>query len=263
MSADDIGRMAELYAALARAIAASNAVEKDARNTHQGYKYASAEGLIEEARAALSAQGLACVPKRVRTVPLAGGAVSAGGKANWYFADVEIEYHVTHGGGGVVVCEASTPAIVDNGRPQDKAVATAQTYSLGYFLRALLLLPRVDEGTDVDRRDDRAADRDDRTRPQPPQRQQQQSPPRDAELVAESATPTVDPKWAAELSALVLALDLATTVDELRTLPSRINAFPTAARDDAWRRLRNVLYPGRKAQLEAVGAHAVRDAVTP
>jgi lysozyme len=40
-------------------------------------------------------------------------------------------------------------------RPLDKAVATAMTYNLGYFLRGLLLLPRVEEGTDVDQRDDR------------------------------------------------------------------------------------------------------------
>ena len=41
-----------------------------------------------------------------------------------YFADVEVTYLVTHKDGGLVECQATTPACSDNGRPQDKAVAT-------------------------------------------------------------------------------------------------------------------------------------------
>ena len=48
-----------------------------------------------------------------------------------------------------------TPIIPDKGRPMDKAVATARTYALGYMLRDLLLLPRVEPSADVDARDDR------------------------------------------------------------------------------------------------------------
>lgn len=151
----DPEKQAALYAALAKATASARAVEKGAENTYSRYKYASAEAVVEEARAHLAAEGIAVVPKRWRVLPLPGGPVSGGGKASMYFADVEVLYKVTHAGGGWELCEATTPAVLDNGRPQDKAVATALTYSLGYFLRGLLMLPRVDAADDVDQRDDR------------------------------------------------------------------------------------------------------------
>src|SRR5258707_6928030 len=49
--------------------------------------------------------------------------------------------------------ESETPIVEDKSRPMDKAVATALTYNLGYTLRGLLLLPRVED--EVDQRDDR------------------------------------------------------------------------------------------------------------
>jgi hypothetical protein len=42
------------------------------------------------------------------------------------------------------------PIIPEKGRPWDKAHAGALTSSLAYFLRDLLLMPRVEEGTDMD-----------------------------------------------------------------------------------------------------------------
>lgn len=146
---------AELQAAIARAIKNAQSVTKDSKNTFSGYKYASAEAIIEEARAVLAAEGISVIPKRSRLVYLANGPVSTGGKAGMHFADLAMTYKVTHASGGWELCESETPAVTDNGRPQDKAVATASTYSLGYFLRSLLLLPRVDAEHDVDQRDDR------------------------------------------------------------------------------------------------------------
>jgi hypothetical protein len=159
----DQDKQAALYAALSRAVAKAQAVGKDSTNTFSHYKYASAEALIEESRGCLSAEGLTVIPKAWRVMPLAS-AVPTGSKAGMYFADVVVTYLVAHKDGGVLECEASTPACTDNGRPQDKAVATALTYSLGYFLRSLLLLPRVDAEHDVDQRDDRRGNpgRDDR-----------------------------------------------------------------------------------------------------
>ena len=151
----DQDKQPALYAALSRAVASAQAVAKGSENTYSHYKYASAEALIEESRGHLSAEGIAVLPRAWAVVPLASGPVSSGGKAGMYFADVVVTYLVTHKDGGFEVCQAATPACTDNGRPQDKAVATALTYSLGYFLRSLLLLPRVDAEHDVDQRDDR------------------------------------------------------------------------------------------------------------
>ena len=46
------------------------------------------------------------------------------------------------------------PAIAGRGRPGDKAISTALTYLSGYGLRGLLNLPRVEQGHDVDQRND-------------------------------------------------------------------------------------------------------------
>jgi len=46
------------------------------------------------------------------------------------------------------------PAIVRKGTPHDKAVAAALTTSLSYWLRDVLLLPRMDNEASMDRRND-------------------------------------------------------------------------------------------------------------
>ncbi len=137
--------MTELYAALARAIARAAPVGKDAQNTFHKYRYASAESIIAESRDALAAEGLAVILV----------AYTLERREPDYFADLCGAYVVTHSSGQCLQCNTITPCIVERGKPHDKAVATALTYSLGYFLRGLLLLPRVDEEHDVDKRDDR------------------------------------------------------------------------------------------------------------
>jgi hypothetical protein len=144
---------AALYAALARAIGKAQAVEKDSNNSFHKYKYASAEALLEEGRGALAAEGLCVFPLAWFAVPRDTGEQHQGPAG--YYADLKVKYRLAHASGAFVDCEAETPVISEKGRPEDKAVATALTCSLGYFVRGLLLLPRVDEGHDVDRRDDR------------------------------------------------------------------------------------------------------------
>lgn len=143
--------LAPLYAALSRAIGRASAVGKDAENSFHRYKYASAEGLIAEAREALAIEELAVFSSSWQVVDREREAASALG----YFADVNVVYTVAHASGASMICTASTPVISEKGRPEDKAVATALTYNLGYFLRGLLLLPRVDAEHDADQRDDR------------------------------------------------------------------------------------------------------------
>lgn len=136
----------DLNAALARAILSASAVEKGSQNTFHRYKYASAEAIIEEARVPLASEGLATSLLAYTLTPAHDAS---------YFADLNATYILTHSSGQERTYTSVTPVIVEKGRPADKAVATALTYSLGYFLRGLLLLPRVDEGHDVDKRDDR------------------------------------------------------------------------------------------------------------
>jgi hypothetical protein len=144
------GPLGPLYAAIARATARAQPVGKDAENEHHRYRYASAESLIEEARTPLALEGLCVIP----TWDYAMRDALGGGKQE-HFADVTVIYRVGHADGGSLTFRARTPAIRDRGRPEDKAVATALTYNLGYFLRGLLMLPRVDADHDVDQRDDR------------------------------------------------------------------------------------------------------------
>ena len=136
-----------LPAALLAAQQKLQGVGKDAKNDHHRYAYVSAEQMIGHARAALHDAGILVY------------------REGWELA----EDGVTIASSVVVVHAASGetqrntfrwPVVCERGRPIDKAVASALTTSLSYYLRDLLLLPREDEAS-MDRRDDRPE------RPQP------------------------------------------------------------------------------------------------
>jgi hypothetical protein len=122
-----------------------NGVAKDARVDYgKGYDYVSAEQMIGAARAALHAAQLALV------------------RTGWQFMDgsearpplVLCDYTLKHvSGEQMQFAGLPWPIIEQNGRPLDKALAGALTTSLAYFLRDLLMIPKVD-GEEVDRRDD-------------------------------------------------------------------------------------------------------------
>jgi hypothetical protein len=129
-----------LASALARAQGVVRGVEKDRRNTFHKYKYASAENLISEGSAALSACGLALVPIKQALVAAGTGA------------DLHRQFLLMHRCGDRIPLEVVWPVVEEKGRPIDKAVAIASTLSLGYLLRDLLLMPRVDEQDEPDTR---------------------------------------------------------------------------------------------------------------
>lgn len=120
-------------------------VAKDARVEYgKGYDYVSAEQMIGAARSALHAAQLSLV------------------RTGWQFMDgsdarpplVLCDYTLTHiSGEQMQFAGLPWPIIEQNGRPLDKALAGALTTSLAYFLRDLLMVPKVD-GEEVDRRDD-------------------------------------------------------------------------------------------------------------
>lgn len=136
--------MTRLYAALARAQGEARAVEKDSTNPNHGYRYASAEAMIIEARATLSRQGLAICPISYRLQErtyVERAYVERAVLMLW------VEYMLTHTAGGTQMLESETPVLPGKGRPLDKATAAAKTHDLSYMLRGLLLLPRVEETT--------------------------------------------------------------------------------------------------------------------
>lgn len=139
--------MAPIYKALVAAQRAASAVTKDAKNQFHGYKYASAEAVIEEARHALNDAGLALTLLGWDRVPVLSG--------DHQHPRVEVRYRLVHESGVAVDVSASSYVIPEKGRPPDKAEAGALTTNLSYVLRALLLLPREEEGTSPDTRDDR------------------------------------------------------------------------------------------------------------
>jgi hypothetical protein len=139
----------QLAAALAGAIASSQAVGKDGRNKFHGYDYASAEGVFTMARTALAENGLSLVTMKAE-VEWTG---STGYKD--IAGHVLRTFLLLHSSGeSMLVSSPPWPIIPEKGRPVDKALAAAMTSSLRYVLRDLLLLPQVEKGTDRDADDD-------------------------------------------------------------------------------------------------------------
>jgi hypothetical protein len=142
----DMKKHSSLAAALVAAQKDADAVSKSSKNTFHGYKYASAEALIAEARESLSENGLALMPVCWKIVPSEVAGPSS---------KIVVDYLLMHEAGDTRALQFETSVIPEKGRPQDKAEAAALTLNLGYTLRGLLLLPREDETASVETRDDR------------------------------------------------------------------------------------------------------------
>ncbi len=144
-----------ICAGLLAAQAAVQPVEKDKRNAHHGYRYASAEAIITEGRAALAKGGLSL---------MSPGWTLNIEKATYWDEEAKAERPMERLFVLVsyILCSAeasfsffnTTPVLPEKGRPVDKATAAALSYDLAYTLRGLLLLPRVDESVEVDARND-------------------------------------------------------------------------------------------------------------
>lgn len=156
---------AKIAIALVKAQAAARAVDKASRNNFHGYQYASAEDVLAAGREAMNSAGLALICAGWTLVP----------SANAEEHDrIHVRYLLVHAEGDSYALEdTSTPVIPEKGRPEDKAEATALTYSIGYTMRGLLCLPRgASEDDDVNKRDDRGYDPRRRAEKAPFERQQ-------------------------------------------------------------------------------------------
>ena len=191
-----------LAAALVKAQRLARPVEKDGANTFHRYKYATAEAMLEEGRNAFNGAALALVSTGWEIIPAAAQTPCL----------VRVHYMLVHEGGDYVDVTADAYSIPEKGRPDDKAVAAALTYNLSYVTRGLLNLPRVEEGTDVDRRDDRARTPQPR---QPPPARPSPHPP-----AANDADREPPPKTSAEVLAWIASAPMqpASESDETPTL---------------------------------------------
>lgn len=136
-----------LAAALVAAQSAAESVGKDATNKFHNYKYASAEAIMVEARAALNSAGLATLMEQWELLPPThDGAPER----------VKVQFLTLHANSDQTLKGVAEYFVLpEKGRPEDKATATALTYAEGYYLRGLLCLPRVEEGSEVDERNDK------------------------------------------------------------------------------------------------------------
>lgn len=150
--------MGNLAAALVRAQAKAQAVGHDKTNTHFGFKYASAEAIITEARRALNAEGLApeMTSWEIRREPVEWTDDEGKQRHDTEYT-ARITFSLTHESGeSRLFGPLDMPAIPEKGRPLDKALNAALTNAMGYWLRGLLCLPRV--GVDSDDVEQRAGD---------------------------------------------------------------------------------------------------------
>jgi hypothetical protein len=152
---------------LVKAQRAAKDVEKDGTNAHFKYKYASADAIAAEARAALNGAGLALcrigwtpVPAVLRNewefIGDPGDAKAPGWMEPWIEpARILVTYAVVAESDGAVwvLDPVSVPVLPEKGRPEDKAEAAALTYSAGYVALGLLQIERVDQHS-PDARDD-------------------------------------------------------------------------------------------------------------
>lgn len=143
-----------LFAALLEAQRAVGAVGKDSRNDFHKYRYVSAEAMIAACRSALSDGGVTVRRRSWELTPDGMFVVSK----------FEIAYALT---GESTVDTVPWAIVVEKGKPADKALASALTTSLSYWLRDLLLLPREEEDA-MDQRNDKAVETVQGLRRQPP-----------------------------------------------------------------------------------------------
>jgi len=117
-------------------------VSKDSTNEYQRFDYTSAEHMIGEAKKVLNENGLIVFEKEVATEVEGSGLML-----------IKTVFVVSHPeSGDEREFTRDLPACPGKGRPEDKAALGSGTTSLSYFLRGLLLIPRVDE--EVCSRDD-------------------------------------------------------------------------------------------------------------
>ncbi len=149
--------LAPLYASLIKAQLEVQPAEHDSHNKQQNYHYTSAESVLDAGRLCLARNGLCAFELEVdpRETGSQEQTTNAGRGYTMECGDLRIVYRLAHESGIHLDFGRKVPWMTGLGRPREKAQAGAMTYSLGYFLRGLLLIPRPDTAeVAVDHRDD-------------------------------------------------------------------------------------------------------------
>ena len=139
-------RKANVWAALKTAQESLDAVGKGSQNQYHGYNYTSAEDMLKACRKALHDAGLVAYRRSWSIQQTDLGCMVVNNFCLALATDQQAEEDC-------LCAEVTYPAIPGNGRPLDKAVSAALTTAFSYWLRDILMLPRVD-GLEVDTRDD-------------------------------------------------------------------------------------------------------------
>jgi hypothetical protein len=109
-------------------------VGKESRNNFNNFNYTSAETMITDCRVALHGQDLLVTRNGWRII-----------REPDCTPTVEAVYVLGHKSGHSVVCATQYPIVIKGGgMPEDKALNASLTTGLNYFLRDLLLVPRVE-----------------------------------------------------------------------------------------------------------------------
>lgn len=143
---------ASLYRKIAAVAGAIDAVEKDARNKDQNYRYASPASVMAAVKPLMQAQSLAIVPHLVEFHEIDTGQKAGSGKP-FIINRVTMHYHILDGESGeelVVPWQGQAGTYGD-----DKGLAKAQTIALRTFLIQLFQIPAEDPDADPDARDAR------------------------------------------------------------------------------------------------------------
>ena len=130
---------------------------KDGYNKRHEYSYTTTETLVRAGRDLLTGHGLCLLSSwRVTAIDLPKGDYGN----QWVAGAIRITWTLAHTSGQYVVGTCDMPAIGSRARPPDKAVSAALTHALGYLIRGLLMLERVEDKHDVDRRGEPPATND-------------------------------------------------------------------------------------------------------
>lgn len=155
----DTTKTPELAAALAQAIRDMSAVAPDRRNDFHRYSYTSAEAMLSHSRGPLSKNDLSIVPTGAEIIHV--GTFPQPTDKNGKEQPDQPQFMLRrklllmHSSGESVELGCDWPIVPEKGRPLDKAAGAADTASMKYLLRTLLLIPRVEEDEEMDaRRDD-------------------------------------------------------------------------------------------------------------
>lgn len=176
-------RLPGLAAALALAQQKCKGAEKDRKNKFHNYRYASAESIIATAKEALADTGLSLLPVSRQ---LNGHEKTGENRYEW-----DARFLLLHESGESAPISTIWPVCEEKGRPLDKAVAIADTLSLEYLLRDLLLMPRVDETDEPDAREDPVTE--EQPEPVAPRERQPETARRPAPVPAPSTAPPSPP----------------------------------------------------------------------